>query len=101
MSKEKKEGLPEEREFLPEKGMAEEKEVPLGKEMEEEKEVTLEQAFERLEQVISEMEKESSLEESFRMYHQGMELLKACNDKIDRVEKQIRILDEEGRTHEF
>lgn len=62
---------------------------------------TLEQVIGRLEQVISDMEEETALEESFRMYHQGMELLKACNDKIDRVEKQILILDEEGGTHEF
>ncbi len=67
----------------------------------EENEYTLEQVFEKLEQVISDMEEENSLEESFRMYHQGMELLKACNDKIERVEKQILVLDEEGGTHEF
>lgn len=95
MNKEKKEGLREEL-----RG-AEERELLSEKEMAKEKEFTLEQAFERLEQVISDMEKESSLEESFRTYHQGMELLKACNDKIDRVEKQILILDEEGRMHEF
>ncbi|MCI9075110.1 MAG: exodeoxyribonuclease VII small subunit [Dorea sp.] len=62
---------------------------------------TLEQVIGRLEQVISDMEEETALEESFRMYHQGMELLRACNDKIDRVEKQILILDEEGGTDEF
>ncbi len=95
MNKEKKEALREEL------SGAEERELLLEKETAEEKEFTLEQAFERLERVISDMEKESSLEESFRMYHQGMELLKACNDKINRVEKQILILDEEGGMHEF
>lgn len=68
---------------------------------EELKDCTLEQVFERLEQVISDMEEETALEESFRIYHQGIELLKACNDKIERIEKQILILDEEGGTHEF
>ncbi len=62
---------------------------------------TLEQVFDRLEQVAAGMEEETSLEESFRMYHQGLELLKACNDKIERIEKQIVILDEEGVAHEF
>ncbi len=62
---------------------------------------TLEEVFERLEQVIVDMEEEASLEKSFQMYHQGMELLKTCNEKIDRVEKRIQILDEEGRTHDF
>lgn len=83
MNKKQKEGLPEEQQAA------------------EENEYTLEQVFEKLEQVISDMEEENSLEESFRMYHRGMELLKACNDKIERVEKQILVLDEEGGTHEF
>ena len=67
----------------------------------ERKDCTLEQIFERLEQLISDMEEETALEESFQMYHQGIELLKSCNDKIEHIEKQILILDEEGGTHEF
>ena len=47
------------------------------------------------------MEEEASLEKSFQMYHQGMELLKTCNEKIDQVEKRIQMLDEEGRLHDF
>ena len=48
------------------------------------------------------MEKEEiSLEDSFQLYHKGMDLLKQCNDKIDKVEKKMLILDEEGETHEF
>ena len=47
------------------------------------------------------MEQEVTLEESFRLYHRGIDLLKACSDKIDRVEKQIQILDEEGESHGF
>lgn len=33
-----------------------------------------------------------SLEESFEKYKLGMDLLKHCGDKIDKVEKQIQIL---------
>ena len=55
---------------------------------------TLEQVFSELEAVISRMETEDSLEESFRLYHQGMDMLKLCNDKIDKVEKQMLLLDE-------
>ena len=61
----------------------------------------LEEVFERLEQVISEMEGEISLEESFNLYHQGMDMLKICNEKIDKVEKQMLILDEGGESLEF
>lgn len=78
----------------------EQKEI-LQENIEEMNDCTLDQAFEKLDQVLDLMEKETSLEESFRMYHQGMDLLKVCNDKIERVEKQILVLDEEGETHEF
>ena len=36
-----------------------------------------------------------------QLYHRGMDMLKACSDRIDRVEKQIQVLDEKGETHEL
>ena len=66
------------------------------------KEQSLEEVFESLDEIVGELEADDvSLEDSFRLYHQGMELLKVCNEKIDRVEKQIKILDEDGNEHEF
>ncbi len=63
---------------------------------------TLEQLFQELDILITSMEQpDVSLEDSFGMYHKGIDLLKACNDKIDKVEKQMLILDEEGEAHEF
>ena len=41
-----------------------------------------------------------SLEDSFALYKDGMELLKVCSDKIDKVEKQVLVL-EEGQLNEF
>lgn len=65
-------------------------------------EKSLETVFEELDQLITKLEtEENSLEESFQMYHQGMDLLKACNEKIDAVEKKMMILDEDGGEHEF
>ena len=62
----------------------------------------LEELFGQLEDTIQKMEKEEiSLEDSFQLYHKGMDLLKQCNDKIDKVEKKMLILDEEGETYEF
>ena len=53
-------------------------------------------------ELVGRMEAEDiSLEESFALYHKGMDLLKSCNDKIDKIEKKMLILDEEGETHEF
>ncbi len=59
-------------------------------------ELTIEETFEALEEVLNQMEaQEISLEESFSCYEKGMKLIKYCNDKIDKVEKQIMVLSEE------
>ena len=64
-------------------------------------EQTLEQLFAELEALTGALEEEASLEKSFQLYHRGMDMLKACSDRIDRVEKQIQVLDEKGETHEL
>ena len=71
--------------------------------MEEEKRILrLEEGFERIEQLLERLgDKEVSLDESFALYQEGMELLKQCSCQIDRVEKQMLQIDEEGQTHEF
>lgn len=73
-----------------------------GKKEKSLEEQSLEEIFSDLEQTIKKMEEgEISLEESFQLYHQGMDMLKACNSKIDKVEKKMLLLDEEGEEHEF
>ncbi len=63
----------------------------------DEKEKTLESTFEELNSIISNLERDDvSLEDSFGLYHKGMELLKFCNDSIDKVEKKLMILEENG-----
>ena len=63
---------------------------------EEGRELTIEETFKELESVLARMEtQEISLEESFACYEKGMKLVKYCNDKIDKVEKQIMVLSEE------
>ena len=62
----------------------------------------LEELFQNLEEVIGKLEGEDvNLEEAFRLYQKGMELLKQCNTVIDAVEKKVLILDENGETHPF
>lgn len=68
----------------------------------QQEEQTLEEMFAGLEEVIAGMEEpEVSLEDSFRLYHRGMDMLKSCNSKIDQIEKQMLVLDDEGEVHEF
>lgn len=71
--------------------------------MEEKKEeFRLEEAFGKIEEVLEKLgDRDVSLEDSFTLYQEGMKLLKQCNDKIDRVEKQMLQIDEEGQIHEF
>ena len=67
-----------------------------------EKELTLEEAFLRLEEVTRALEDENiSLEESFTVDQKGMELLKYCNESIDKVEKKVLFLNGEGKLDEF
>lgn len=64
--------------------------------------MNLNETFARLEEVISLLEREDiSLEESFREYQKGMELVKQCNTFIDKVEKKVLMITEEGEKHEF
>jgi len=66
------------------------------------KEQTLDQSFEKLEGMIGKLEQEDiPLEESFKLYKEGMKLIKACNDKIDKVEKEVLKLNENGELDEF
>ncbi len=67
-----------------------------------EEELTLEQTFDRLEMVIGRLEEEDiSLEESFQVYQEGMKLIQACNSKIDKVEKEVLKISENGELTEF
>lgn len=67
-----------------------------------EKVPTLEENFKQLEEMIGRLEdKEIGLEESFSLYEQGMKLLKQCNDQIDRVEKKVMVMNQDGELNEF
>ena len=58
---------------------------------------TIEEIMEELESIIEKMEdQESTLEESFAGFEAGMKLVRECSRRIDKVEKQIMVLSEEG-----
>ena len=63
---------------------------------------SLEEAFSLLDDITRTLEDEEiTLEDSFQAYKKGMDLLKICNDKIDKVEKKVLMLNEEGGLDEF
>ena len=66
------------------------------------KEMSLEQLFEKLEKSIEMLEDaDISLEDSFKVYKEGMKLVQTCNSKTDKVEKEVLKLNENGELDEF
>ncbi len=69
---------------------------------EEEKKQNLEQTFAEIEDIINNLEsKDMALDESFALYEAGMKKLKQCNEEIDKVEKKMLLLNEQGELEEF
>ena len=61
------------------------------------KAITLEESFGYLEKIIDNLENgQLSLDESFKTYNEGIKLIKNCNIQLDKVEKQIIVLDKNG-----
>lgn len=64
--------------------------------------MTIEENFEKIEKTIEKLEQEEiSLEDAFAAYSEGMKLLKECNDQIDKVEKKVLKLAEDGKLTEL
>ena len=62
--------------------------------------VGIEDNLEQLEDIISKMQSDRiTLEQSFELYNKGLSLVQDCNNQIDKIEKQIKII-EEGNINE-
>ena len=58
---------------------------------------TVEEGFKILDETVKRLADEDiSLEDSFSEFEKGMKVLKLVNDKIDRVEKKVRMITEDG-----
>ena len=65
-------------------------------------EKSLEEVFAELDLLAEKLEdRETSLEDSFLLYRQGLELLKFCSDRLDTVEKKMLQINENGAFSEF
>lgn len=69
--------------------------------MEEQKEnsqpLNIEEAFSKITFIVEQLEApEITLEESMKLYRQGVELLTECGKSLDRIEKEMIVLTEEG-----
>lgn len=62
--------------------------------------VGIEDNFEQLEDIISKMQSDRiTLEQSFELCNKGLSLVQDCNNQIEKIEKQIKII-EEGNINE-
>lgn len=54
---------------------------------------TFEQAVERLEEIVKSLEAgKAGLDETLRLYEEGIALVRECNEKLDGAEQKIRTL---------
>lgn len=61
------------------------------------KQAGIEENFEKLDEIIAALEgADVTMEQSFKMYNEGIKLVKSCNAQLDKVEKQMIILGEHG-----
>ena len=72
-------------------------------ETEEKKEAkSIEETFGELDILAQKLvDRDTPLEESFRLYRQGMELLKDLSGRLDTVEKKMLQMNEDGTFREF
>lgn len=70
--------------------------------MTQERELTVEEIFQKLDTAVEKLEsRDISLEDSFHLYSEGMDLLRKCSEKIDTVEKKMLQMSENGDLREF
>ena len=59
--------------------------------------ITFESAIARLEIIVQLLEKgNSSLDESLKLYEEGISLIRFCNNALDNAENKIKILADDG-----
>lgn len=64
--------------------------------------ITLEERFDNIEQILEQMESGAvSLDDSFELYKKGLAEIKAANDSLDRIEKAMLVLNENGELEAF
>ena len=65
-------------------------------------ELTLNEMLAVLEEQVKKLESDDiSLEDSFKVYEEGMKTIRLCNEKIDRVEKKVLELNADGTLQEM
>ena len=57
---------------------------------------SIDELFNNLDDILNKMEQgQLSLEETFELYNEGLKVVKSCNSQIDKIEKQLIVLQQE------
>ena len=68
----------------------------------DENEMSINESFEYLDSLLEKLgDEELPLEESFALYEQGMKVVKKCSEKIDAVEKKVKLIDADGNLNDL
>lgn len=63
---------------------------------------TLEERFDTIEEILEQMESgEISLDQTFELYKKGLSEIKEANESLDKIEKAMLVLNENGDLEEF
>lgn len=74
----------------------------VGKETAADNKMTIEEAFAQIGDRIKALESENiSLEDSFKEYQKGMELVKYCHNAISEVEQKVKKIAQDGSLEDF
>ncbi|WP_443770530.1 exodeoxyribonuclease VII small subunit [Anaerostipes sp.] len=66
------------------------------------KEFQIDQGFDKLDQILEKLASDDiRLSDAVKLYTEGVEVVKKCKDSLDKVEKELIILDENGEEYEF
>ena len=68
----------------------------------DENEMSINESFEYLDSLLEKLREEDlPLEESFALYERGMKVVKKCSEKIDAVEKRVKVIDADGNVNDL
>ena len=66
-----------------------------------EKKLTFEHGMERLEEIVSKLERgEAALDESLKLFEEGAKLVKQCTAMLDKAEQKVTLFESNGRKND-
>ena len=66
------------------------------------KKFEIDEGFRQVDEILTKLSSEEiKLPEAVKLYTEGVNLVKQCKDSLDKVEKELIVLEENGEEHEL